>query len=185
MGQCELMYIYDKLFSQYNHTVSQVLLTHDVVDVPERKQNVINTFERLLQMNVLPIVNENDAVSTEEIAFGDNDTLSAIVGQLVGTDLLIILSDIDGLYDMPPQGHPEAKLIPFVGEITNEIIAAAGGSGSSLGTGGMATKIQAAKIAMDSGFAMSLIHGGNPDLLYDVVEGKPVGTRFEKKVLTK
>lgn len=185
VGQCELMYIYDKLFSQYNHTVSQVLLTHDVVDVPERKQNVINTFERLLQMNVLPIVNENDAVSTEEIAFGDNDTLSAIVGQLVKADLLVILSDIDGLYDMPPQGHPEAKLIPFVGEITNEIIAAAGGSGSSLGTGGMATKIQAAQIAMDSGFAMSLIHGGNPDLLYDVVEGKPAGTRFEKKPVNK
>ena len=185
VGQCELMYIYDKLFSQYNHTVSQVLLTHDVVDVPERKQNVINTFERLLQMNVLPIVNENDAVSTEEIAFGDNDTLSAIVGQLVKADLLVILSDIDGLYDMPPQGHPQAKLIPFVGEITNEIIAAAGGSGSSLGTGGMATKIQAAQIAMDSGFAMSLIHGGNPDLLYDVVEGKPAGTRFEKKLVNK
>ena len=181
VGQCELMYIYDKLFSEYNHTVSQVLLTRDVVDVPKRKQNVINTFERLLHMGVLPIVNENDAVSTEEIEFGDNDTLSAIVGQLVQADLLIILSDIDGLYDMPPQGHPEAKRIERVTSITPEIIAAAGGSGSSLGTGGMATKIQAAQIALDSGFAMSLIHGANPEALYDVLEGKPVGTWFEKE----
>lgn len=181
VGQCELMYIYDKLFGAYNHTVSQVLLTRDIVDAPQRKQNVINTFERLLHMGVLPIVNENDAVSTEEIEFGDNDTLSAIVGQLVNADLLIILSDVDGLYDQPPQGHPEARRIDRVTVITPEIIAAAGGSGSQLGTGGMATKIQAAQIAMESGFAMQLIHGARPEGLYDVLDGKPVGTRFEKE----
>ena len=182
VGQCELMYIYDKLFSSYNHTVSQVLLTRDIVDSEERKQNVINTFERLLALGVLPIVNENDAVSTEEIEFGDNDTLSAIVGQLVHTDLLIILSDVDGLYDLPPQNHPEAKLISHVSEITPELLKAAGGSGSNLGTGGMTTKLMAAEIALKSGFAMSLISGSRPEALYDVIEGKPVGTRFERTI---
>ena len=182
VGQCELMYIYDKLFSGYNHTVSQVLLTRDIVDSAERKQNVINTFERLLALGVLPIVNENDAVSTEEIEFGDNDTLSAIVGQLVHADLLIILSDVDGLYDLPPQNHPEAKLISHVSEITPQLLEMAGGSGSNLGTGGMITKLMAAEIALKSGFAMSLISGARPEVLYDVIDGKPVGTRFERTI---
>ena len=182
VGQCELMYIYDKLFSQYNHTVSQVLLTHDVVDVPERKQNVINTFERLLQMNVLPIVNENDAVSIDEIGIhttiGENDSLSAIVAKLIAADVLVLLSDIDGLYTADPRQDPDATLIPVVEEITPEILALAGGAGSSLGSGGMATKLKAAQIVMDAGIDMVILNGEQPQALYDLFENHSVGTRF-------
>jgi len=182
VGQCELMYEYDKLFGAYNHTVAQVLLTLDVVDHEDRRRNAVNTLERLLEMNVIPIINENDAVATEEIAFGDNDTLSAIVGTLVHPELLMILSDVDGLYTMPPAEHPEALRLDLVEAITPEIVEMAGGSGSSLGTGGMATKIEAARIAMDNGFEMVLLSGADPDRIYDVMDGKPVGTRFRKKI---
>lgn len=178
IGQCELMYIYDKLFSEYNHKVAQILLTKDVVEQPHRKENVQNTFNRLLDMNVIPVVNENDTVSVEEIEFGDNDTLAAVVGKLVDADLLIMLSDIDGLYDKNPRQFSDAKLIPHVEEITEEIRALAGGKGSSLGTGGMITKLNAAQIAMDAGFPMILLNGQHPDLLYDLYDGKEVGTLF-------
>lgn len=180
VGQCELMHEYDKLFSSYNHTVAQVLLTHDIMEHADRKQNATNTLKRLLDLNVIPIINENDTVATEEIAFGDNDTLSAMVGTLVDPDLLIILSDIDGLYDMPPQDHPEARKIDRVTKIDETIIAMAGGSGSSLGTGGMATKIEAAKICLEHGFAMCLMNGAHPEGMYDAVEGKSVGTLFKE-----
>ena len=172
MGQCELMYTYDKLFGEYHHTTAQILLTRDVLEQPQRKQNAMNTFERLLALGAIPIVNENDTVSTEEIEFGDNDTLSAIVARLVKAGLLILLSDIDGLYDAPPSENPQARLIPHVSAITPAILAAAGGSGSRLGTGGMATKIQAAQMALDSGFTMVLASGASPELLYE-----PAGRR--------
>lgn len=178
IGQCELMYIYDKLFSEYNHKVAQILLTKDVVGDPERKENVENTFDRLLDLNVIPIVNENDTVSTEEIEFGDNDTLAAIVGELVNADLLIMLSDIDGLYDKNPKEYSDAKLIPYVPEVTDEIRALAGGKGSSLGTGGMVTKLNAAQIAIRAGFPMVLLNGQTPELLYRLYDGEAVGTLF-------
>ena len=179
IGQCELMYIYDKQFSMYNHIVSQVLLTKDVIDVECRKQNVINTLTRLIEIGSLPVINENDTVSVEEIEFGDNDTLSAIVGKLISTDLLIILSDIDGLYDKDPHKFDDAKLIPIVEEIDDEIISLAGNAGTKLGTGGMITKINAAQIATEAGFDMVIMNGSNPNLLYDLFEDKPVGTIFK------
>lgn len=179
IGQCELMYIYDKQFSMYNHIVSQVLLTKDVVDVDARKQNVINTLSRLLEIGSIPVINENDTVSYEEIEFGDNDTLSAIVGELIQTDLLIILSDIDGLYDKDPHKFDDAKLIPVVNEIDDRIISLAGDAGSNLGTGGMITKIHAAQISNKAGFDMVIMNGANPVELYDLFENKPVGTIFK------
>lgn len=179
VGQCELMYIYDKLFGAYNHTVAQVLLTRDAVDQPTRRQYIENTFGRLLEMGTIPIVNENDTVAVEEIVFGDNDTLSAIVAKAVGAELLIILSDIDGLYDKNPKEHPDAKLIPVVRRITPEIEAVAGGKGSEFGTGGMITKLHAAQIAMDAKCSMLILNGKDPDILYDCFDGKAVGTLFE------
>lgn len=179
VGQCELMYLYDKLFSEYNHSVSQVLLTRDVVEDEHRKQNAVNTFERLLAWGVLPVVNENDTVATDEIVFGDNDTLSAIVAKLVGADVLVLLSDIDGLYTADPHENPGAELIPVVEEIDERILSLAGGSGSALGTGGMITKIHAAQIAGEAGIDMVILNGANPDLLYDLFDGKAVGTHFK------
>jgi glutamate 5-kinase len=178
IGQCELMYIYDKLFGEYNHVVSQVLLTKDIIDHDNRERNVINTLSALLSMNVIPIVNENDTVSTDEIEFGDNDTLSAIVSILVNADLLVVLTDIDGLYDSNPSENPDAKLIPRVDTITEDIKRIAGGRGSSLGTGGMITKIQAAELATGRHIPMYIINGQNPDQIYDLFDGEQVGTYF-------
>lgn len=176
IGQCELMYCYDKYFSEYNHSVAQVLLTRDIIDNPERKQNVINTFQNLLHYGVIPVVNENDTVAVEEIVFGDNDTLSAIVGSLIDADLLIILSDIDGVFDQNPRVNPNAKLIPHIPEITDAVRALAGDHGTSLGTGGMVTKISAAQIGLDAGFPTVILNGSRPENLYDLLEGKQVGT---------
>lgn len=181
VGQCELMFAYDKVFSQYNQTVSQLLLTRDVTENPLLKENVTNTFETLFTYNVIPIVNENDSVAIEELVYGDNDTLSAVTAKLVCADMLIILSDIDGLYDGNPQNNPDVRLIPIVREITEEIESVAGGSLSSVGTGGMATKIAAAKIAVDNGIDMAIVNGKTPELIYDVLDGKAVGTLFLKK----
>lgn len=177
IGQCELMYTYDKLFSEYNHSVAQILLTRDVVEEEQRKQNVVNTFERLLEFGIIPIVNENDTVSTEEIEFGDNDTLSAIVAKLIGADVLVLLSDIDGLYTANPKEDPTATLIPVV-ENVEDVRHLAGGSSSMFGRGGMVTKIHAADIACGAGIDMSIINGSNPVLLYDLFDGNPVGTYF-------
>lgn len=177
IGQCELMYTYDKLFGEFNHSVAQVLLTHDVIDNDERKQNVINTFERLLEFGVIPIVNENDTVSTEELGFGDNDTLSAIVAKLIKADVLVLLSDIDGLYTANPKEDSSAELISVVENI-EEVRHLAGGSSSSFGTGGMVTKIHAADIACGAGMDMYIINGAEPSLLYDLLDGKSVGTHF-------
>ena len=178
VGQCELMYIYDKLFAEHRHKVAQVLLTQDTIKDDYRKTNVTNTFERLLELGVVPIVNENDTVSVEEIEFGDNDTLSAIVGKLCNTQLLVILSDIDGLYDKDPHRYPDAKMIPYVPSVTQEIRELAGGRGSSLGTGGMVTKLNAAELANGYGFPMVILNGQKPEALYDLFDGKTVGTQF-------
>lgn len=178
VGQCELMYFYDKLFSEYNHTVAQLLITGADVDDPDRRENFHNTLFRLLELGALPIVNENDTVATEELGIGDNDTLGAIVAVSVQADLLILLSDIDGLFTADPRKDPNAKLIPVVEKITPEIIALAGGHGSEFGTGGMSTKLTAAQMAVSNGTDMIIANGANPDLLYAILDGKAVGTRF-------
>lgn len=178
IGQCELMYIYDKLFTEYNHTVAQILLTADDVSYDSRREKLENTLFRLLELGALPIINENDTISTAEIEIGDNDTLSAIVARCVKADLLVLMSDIDGLYTADPRKDPNAKLIPQVEEITEEIIALGGGKGSSLGTGGMNTKLTAAKMVMEAGTDMIITNGSHPNVLYDIAEGKSVGTLF-------
>ena len=186
VGQCELMYVYDKLFTEYNHIVGQLLITApDIADGGSRKANFHNTMDRLLELGALPVINENDTVATDEVGventIGENDTLSAIVAAAVQADLLILLSDIDGLYDGDPHRDPAAKLIPVVPSIDAHILALGGGSGSSLGTGGMATKLKAAQIVTAAGCEMVIANGSKPALLYDIVDGKPVGTRFLAK----
>ncbi len=184
VGQCRMMHIYDKLFSEYNRSVAQILLTDEDVENPVRAEHLSGTFSALLEMGVIPVVNENDSVSSAEIesghqkVFGDNDTLSAIVAKLCGADLLILLSDIDGLYDADPHTHPQAKLIHKVEALTPEILEMAGGAGSWRGTGGMATKLSAAKIAMDAGCDMVITNGAHMEALYGIVAGEDVGTRF-------
>lgn len=182
VGQCELMYTYDRLFAEYNHTVAQILVTGEDIEHFERKQNFINTMRRLLELSALPIVNENDSISTNEIEIGDNDTLGAIVATAVEADLLVILSDIEGLYTQDPKTNPNAKLLHTVTEITPEIEKMVGGAGSTLGTGGMVTKLKAAKIVNEKGIDMVIANGENPFCLYDIVAGKNVGTRFLGKV---
>ncbi len=181
VGQCELMYTYDRLFAEYNHTVAQILLTGEDMNHPERYENFRNTLHRLLELEALPIINENDTVSTAEIAVGDNDTLGAIVAKGADAELLILLTDIDGLYTADPRKDPQAKRIPVVEEITEEILALAGGKGSALGTGGMATKLHAAKICAEAGISTVIANGADPAILYDILEGKPVGTLFRGK----
>jgi len=181
VGQCELMYTYDKLFSEYHHNVAQILLTASDVEEPGRRENFHNTLSRLLELQALPIINENDTVATEEITIGDNDTLSALVAANIQAELLILLSDIDGLYDADPHTTSEAKIIPVVDEITDEILTLGGGSGSALGTGGMATKLHAAQIVTAAGADMVIANGVQPALLYDILDGRSVGTRFLAK----
>lgn len=178
VGQCELMYTYDKLFGEYNHTVAQILLTSEDIEHDDRRQNVENTMERLLSLGAIPIINENDTISTSEIVIGDNDTLSAIVASTVHADLLVLLSDIDGLFTADPRKDPSATLIPTVCEITPEIKAMTSGAGTNLGTGGMTTKIQAAQIATENGIDMVIANGADPVILYDIADGKQAGTRF-------
>ena len=180
VGQCELMNMYDRLFGQYNITVAQVLLTKYVLS-DERKENVENALETLLKAGALPIVNENDVVAIDELELevGENDSLAAIVSVLVGAELLIIMSDIDGLYDKNPRTNPDAKLISRVEGISDEIEKYASGAGTSLGTGGMATKIKAAKIANSHGIDMLILNGDRAENLYDVFDGKVIGTLFK------
>lgn len=181
VGQCELMYTYDKLFSDYNHTVAQLLMTGADFQSPERHENFSNTMSRLLQLGVLPIVNENDTVSTAEIQVGDNDTLSAMVASSVRANLLVLLSDINGLYTSDPRKDPSAQIIPEVHALTEDILALGGTVGSALGTGGMKTKLHAASICMDAGCDMIITNGETPEQLYDLVLGMPIGTRFYGK----
>ena len=182
IGQCELMYTYDKLFSEYRHTVAQILVTGGDINSAERRQNFENTLNRLLELEALPVINENDTVATDEIVIGDNDTLAAIVAVSVKADLLILLSDIDGLYTSDPHKNADAKLIERVDKITPDIVALGGGKGSELGTGGMATKIKAAQIATENGCDMVIINGEKPEFLYEITDGKSVGTRFYSEV---
>ncbi len=183
VGQCELMYTYDKLFSEYNHTVAQILITGEDVENDVRRSHFINTMAKLLELEALPIINENDTVATSEIAVGDNDTLAAIVSVCINADLLILLSDIDGLYSSDPRKNKDAELISEVDEITPEIEKLAGGAGSELGTGGMATKIKAAKMCVENGVNMVIANGSQPGNIYEILSGKSVGTRFNGKKL--
>lgn len=179
VGQCELMYTYDKMFSEYNHTIAQILITGDDFSHEDRHANFVNTLEKLLEVGALPIINENDTVATDEIKVGDNDTLSAYVAKSVHADLLIILSDIDGLYTADPHTDSSAHLIEYVEELTPETISLGEGAGSPLGTGGMKTKLEAAAICTGAGCEMVIMNGKDPSLLYDVFDGKRVGTRFK------
>ena len=179
VGQCELMYTYDRLFTEYNHTVGQLLLTGADFSAPDRHENFNNTVGKLLELGALPIVNENDTIATDEIKVGDNDTLSALVAVSVKADLLIILSDVNGLYSADPHKDKNAKLIEEVYQVTDETDALAGDAGSSLGTGGMKTKLSAVKICAKAGCDVVIANGEKPEILYDIVAGKRGGyTRF-------
>ena len=178
VGQCELMYTYDKLFSEYHHTVAQLLITGDDIANEKRHLNFKNTLNRLLELGAVPIINENDTIATEEIVIGDNDTLAAIVARSVQADLLILLSDIDGLYTADPHTHPDAVLLHKVTKVDDSIRELAGVSNSNQGTGGMVTKLQAATICLDCGCDMVIANGNNPDNLYAILDGQEVGTRF-------
>ena len=183
VGQCELMYTYDKLFSEYNHTVAQILITGDDIENNKRCTHFTDTMERLLQLGALPVINENDTVATAEIAVGDNDTLAAVVAVNIGADKLILLTDIDGLSSADPKKDKSAKLISEVDRIDDVIRSLAGGAGSSLGTGGMATKIHAAEICTSNGVDMIIANGSDPQILYDVLEGEGRYTYFKGKRL--
>ena len=184
VGQCELMHIYDKMFLEYGINVAQILLTRENIVDTEQRHNIHNTFTELTKIGVVPIINENDSVATAELKhienFGDNDTLSAVVARMCEADLLVIFSDIDGLYDSDPRKNPQAKLISHVPVITSKVRKMAGGAGSSLGTGGMATKIGAAELCMDANIPMLVANGDKQGLLYDIVDGKQVGTLFSR-----
>ena len=181
VGQCELMYTYDRLFAQYNHVVAQILITASDIRHEDRHENFSATLNRLLDLGVIPIINENDTIATEEIALGDNDTLAAIVATSAKADLLILLSDIDGLFTADPHKDPDAKLIEAVDEISDEILALGGCSQFEHGTGGMKTKLTAAQICTEAGCDMIITNGAYPENLYDIADGKAVGTRFFAK----
>ncbi len=179
IGQATLVSMYDRFFSEYGHSSAQVLLTKFILDVKERYINTKNTFETMFEYGVIPIVNENDVISTYELEFGDNDTLSAHIAKLVDAELLIILSDIDGLYDSNPQTNPDAKLISVVEKVDDKTYSIAGGAGSKRGTGGMVTKLKAAEIVNPEGIDMIITNGAHPERIYDIFEGKPTGTLFK------
>ena len=178
VGQCELMFLYDKLFSEYGVVVSQLLFTGYTLNHPEEKAHLVDTFNQLLEYDALPIVNENDSVSVEELLHGDNDCLSATVAQLIGADLLILLTDTDGLFDANPAENEDARLIGRVAEINDDVYAVAGGAGSK-GTGGFTTKIRAAEIATGAGIPVIIMNGERPTAIYKVLDGQPIGTYFE------
>lgn len=180
IGQSELMNIYSREFMKYNHIIAQMLLTRDVISNKERKQNAMNTFQRLFDLGVTPIINANDAISISHLDFDENDTLSAMVAQLCGADLLVILTDVDGLLDGDPK-NGDAKLIEVVEKITPELISVVGGKGSELASGGMLTKIEAADIAMNSGIDTVFINGENPEILYDLLDGRAKCTYFKAR----
>ncbi len=181
IGQCELMFMYDKIFGEYNHSVAQILLTADAVETERKRENILNTIDELLSMGIIPIINENDTVATDELDgnnFGDNDMLSAIVARIVAADRLIILTDIDGLYTSNPRSNPNAEKISVVRKINGEIMEMAAGSGSNRGTGGMITKLHAADYATKRGIQVHVVSGDTPSTLYKVFDGEQVGTVF-------
>ncbi len=177
VGQSELMFLYDKFFSEFNVVVGQLLFTSDVLERTEGKQHLIDTFNQLIEYGAIPIVNENDSVSIEELINGDNDCLSALVAGIIDADMLVLLTDTDGLFDSNPSINPDAQLIPVVEEITPEIEAIAGGAGEK-GTGGFATKIKAARIANGAGIPVVITNGDNPSNIYKVLNGESIGTKF-------
>lgn len=184
VGQCSIMYLYDKFFSDYDKTTAQILLNAEDIEVEEKKENLTNTFNALLEMGIIPVVNENDSVSyteieSEERLFGDNDMLSAVVAVLCGAKQLVIFSDIDGFYDSDPRFSENAKLIERIDKIDEEVEAYAGGAGSRRGTGGMRTKLRAAKLATMQGIETVITNGKKPEALYDILSGKSVGTLFK------
>ncbi|MBR7181857.1 MAG: glutamate 5-kinase [Clostridia bacterium] len=181
VGQSELMKLYSRLFSDYGHTVAQILLTKDVIDMPDRRSAAEDTFDTLLEMRCIPIVNENDSVSTEGLDFGGNDILAAYVALVCHADLLVNLSDVDGLYDSDPRENPNAKLIPLVEEIDEHLMQMAGGAGTARGTGGMSAKLIAAKLAGEAHIPMCILNGKDPTVLYDLMDGKQIGTYFAVK----
>ena len=182
IGQSELMKIYDRFFSDYGHTVAQILMTKDVMEIAHRRAAAENTFRRLLDMHCIPIVNENDSVSTDELTkFGGNDILSAHVARVCGADLLINLSDVDGLYDSDPRSNPDAKRIDRIDSLDDEIYAIAGGAGTDRGTGGMIAKLNAAKLVTEEGIPMFILNGHDPEILYTLLDGGHVGTYFSAK----
>ena len=186
VGQCSIMFLYDKFFGDYDKTIAQILLNAEDIEQEEKKENLVNTFDALLEMGVIPVVNENDSVSYTEIAseerlFGDNDMLSAVVAVLCKASRLVILSDIDGLYDRDPRLHPGAKLIERIEKIDDNVYALAGGAGSRRGTGGMRTKLQAATLATAQGINTVITNGKKPQLLYEIMADKTVGTLFAGK----
>ena len=183
VGQCELMYTDDRLFSQYHHNVAQLLITGSDIEDELRHNNFSNTLNRLLELDAIPIINENDTVATAEIVIGDNDTLAAIVAQSIHADKLILLSDIDGLYTADPHKHPDAELIQVAYEVDDALMALGGGSAGTQGTGGMHTKLQAAKICLDCGCDMIITNGNRPENLYDIMAGQAVGTTFTRRHL--
>ena len=181
VGQCELMFMYDKVFSEFGHTVGQLLITRSDVENTERRENLINCFEKLFEYGAIPIINENDSVAVEEIVYGDNDNLSAQVARLVGADTLVILSDIDGFYTANPAEDENAVLIPLVEKIDDTLLHMAGPSVSHLGTGGMATKLGAAKLATEAGIDTVIMNGSNPEDIYRLLDGRQVGTHFKRQ----
>jgi glutamate 5-kinase len=181
VGQCELMYRYDKLFAEYHHTVAQILLTGSDFHSEDRHLNFSNTISKLLELNAIPVINENDTIATDEIKVGDNDTLSALVSVSVSADMLILLSDIDGLFTADPHKDPNAVLLHKVTKIDEHIMNLAGVSSTTQGTGGMVTKLHAAEICLACGCDMVIANGNNPDYLYDILDGKDVGTKFTEE----
>jgi glutamate 5-kinase len=186
VGQCRIMFLYDKFFGDYDKTIAQILLNAEDIRQEEKKENLTNTFNTLLEMGVIPVVNENDSVSyteieSEERLFGDNDRLSAVVAVLLGASKLVILSDIDGLFDRDPRLYPQASRIERVETIDESVYALAGGAGSRRGTGGMRTKLQAAQLASLQGVDVVIANGRRPEALYDIVQGKSAGTLFPGK----
>lgn len=180
IGQSELMFMYDKLFGEFNQTIAQLLLTKEDIDDYTRRSHLIDTFTKLFEYSVIPIVNENDSITTDEIEFGDNDTLSALTAKVIGADMLIILSDINGLYDKDPKSNADAKIIHTVEKIDESLYSMAGGAGSRMGTGGMVTKLDAAKIATEAGMDVVIMNGSDPRDIYKVLDGESCGTLFKK-----
>ena len=181
VGQVHLMQVYSRLFAEYGYNVAQILLTRDTVDAPEAKQNAVNTFTGLIEMHVLPVVNENDTIAVDEIKFGDNDNLSSIVARITGADLLIILTDIDGYYKDNPADRPDAEMYHNITDLSEAIETAAGGAGSRLGTGGMLTKVHASRLAAAAGIHAVIANGSDPEILYRILDGEDVGTMFVGK----
>ena len=181
VGQVHLMQVYSRLFAEYGYNVAQILLTRDTVDAPEAKQNAVNTFTGLIEMHVLPVVNENDTIAVDEIKFGDNDNLSSIVARITGADLLIILTDIDGYYKDNPADRPDAEMYHNITDLSEAIENAAGGAGSRLGTGGMHTKVHASRLAAAAGIHAVIANGSDPEILYRILDGEDVGTMFVGK----